>query len=224
MKYNITKFADDLWAIDEVFVRAFLIHGERGSLLIDACFSGGDEFFEAVESVTGGAPLTMTISHSDHDHIAGFRPEDTVYVNPAEYEHPEEFPFKVATLNDGDTFSAGNRTLKAVLIPGHTPGSVAFVDEDNKKIFIGDSISKSGIFMFGERRNIDAFIESLKLLKARCPGFGFYACHGEVSLPAEQLDDVLECAIKTRAGEIAGEDSENMPCKLYSYKNASILY
>jgi glyoxylase-like metal-dependent hydrolase (beta-lactamase superfamily II) len=223
MKYNITKLADDLWSIDERFVCAFLIHGERGSLLIDACCSGGDEFFEAVNSITGGAPLKMAITHSDRDHIAGFRPEDTVYVHPAEYEHLGEHPFRITPLWDSDIFSAGNRTLTVMHIPGHTPGSVALIDEGNKKIFIGDSVSNSNIFMFGNGRNLDALIDSLNRLKTRYPDYDIYPSHGTAILPAAQIDDVIECALKIRAGEIVGEHSD-MPCKLYRYKNAAILY
>ncbi|MDR0944423.1 MAG: MBL fold metallo-hydrolase [Ruminococcus sp.] len=225
MSYTTIKLADDLWAIEEGFVRAFLLHGGKGSLLIDACMSGGDELRETVLSITGGVRPTMTVTHTDGDHIGGFNENDTVFIHPTEFYHLGDHRFNVLSLWETDSFQAGNRNLRVRLIPGHTPGSIALIDYEAKMIFIGDSVSDSHVFMFGNGRNIDAYIESLTMLKTEFGGYGFYACHGTTVLPPSALDKQLECALKVRTGEITGEEAPHMKgCKLYSYNGAALLY
>jgi glyoxylase-like metal-dependent hydrolase (beta-lactamase superfamily II) len=223
--YNKVKLDNDLWAIDEGMVRCFLLHGEKGTLLIDSCMSGGDEFREVLNELTGGAPLTMTVTHTDRDHIGGFTAEDEVYVHPSEYEHLGSHSFRVKPLWDGDIFTAGNRTLKAKLLPGHTPGNIVFIDDSNKVIFIGDSISKAQVFMFGAGRNLDSFIDSLELLARDYADYSYYACHGEAKLPPSALTAQLECAKKLKRGELEGQPASfGGECKLYSSDGAGILY
>jgi glyoxylase-like metal-dependent hydrolase (beta-lactamase superfamily II) len=225
MSYTIIKLSDDLWVIEEGFVRAFLLHGEKGSLLIDACMGGGDEFSETVLSITGGVKPIMTVTHSDGDHIGGFAADDTVLIHPAEFYHLGDHSFKVSPLWETGILTAGSRTLRVKLIPGHTPGSVAFIDDEAKMIFAGDSVSDSHVFLFGNGRNLDAYIASLSMLKSEFDGYSFYACHGTVLLPPSALDRQLECALKVRAGEIEGEEAPHMNgCKLYKYNGAALLY
>ncbi|MDR0949240.1 MAG: MBL fold metallo-hydrolase [Lachnospiraceae bacterium] len=225
MKYQITALAPDLWAIEENMVRCFLLHGEKGTLLIDACASGGSEFREAIDSITGGAPMQIALTHSDRDHTAGLIPSDTVWVNPAELEHLGAHDFTVEPLHDGTILSAGNRTVKAILLPGHTPGNMVFADEEQKVMFIGDSISSAQVFLFGNGRNLPLYIQSLERLEEEFPGYRYYACHGEVLVGESQLNAQLACAKKVLAGELEGDNPPHpMPCKLYRYGGAALLY
>lgn len=48
-------------------------------------------------------------------------------------------------INDGETVRFGNTTLKAILIPGHSPGGLAFYCEDAKVVFVGDILFKGSI-------------------------------------------------------------------------------
>jgi glyoxylase-like metal-dependent hydrolase (beta-lactamase superfamily II) len=225
MTYKTTQLAPDLWAIEEDMVRCFLLFGENGCLLIDSCMSGGEEFRSTVAAITNNAEIKMAATHADGDHIGGFIKSDTVLIHPSEYEHLGKQNFSVRPLWDGDIIKAGNRTLKVKLLPGHTPGSTAFIDFDNKMIFIGDTVSDSHVFMFGKGRNLAAYIESLELLKNEFSGFGFYACHGSAKLDPTQLNNQLDCAMMFKSGKISGKEPPfNLPCKLYSYNGANILY
>jgi glyoxylase-like metal-dependent hydrolase (beta-lactamase superfamily II) len=225
MIYKTTQLAPDLWAIEEDMVRCFLLNGENGILLIDSCMSGGEEFRTALAAITNTEKIQMTSTHADGDHIGGFVKSDTVFIHPSEYEHLGEQKFSVRPLWDGDIIKAGNRTLQAKLLPGHTPGSTAFIDYDNKMIFIGDTVSDSHVFMFGKGRNLAAYIASLELLKNGFSGFGFYACHGSAELTAEHLQSQLDCAVMLQNGKIEGKEPPyNLSCQLYSYNGANILY
>ena len=48
-------------------------------------------------------------------------------------------------INDGEMVRFGNTTLKAILIPGHSPGGLAFYCEEAKVVFVGDILFKGSI-------------------------------------------------------------------------------
>ncbi|MDR0963727.1 MAG: MBL fold metallo-hydrolase [Clostridium sp.] len=225
MSYEVRKLEADLWAIEEEMVRCYLLHGNAGNLLIDACMSGGSALHETVTTLIGDAPLQCAITHSDRDHTGGFQKGDVVFVHPAEYEHLGDCEFTATPLWDGTSLPAGNRTLKAIVLPGHTPGSTIYADEANKVIFSGDILSAGPVFLFGNGRNLPAYIASLERLAHDYPNYQYYTCHGPTPLPAVAVSAQLTCAIKLQRGELNFEEAPNhFPCKLYRYQDAALYY
>jgi len=48
-------------------------------------------------------------------------------------------------LKDGDILSFGQQKLKVLEVPGHTPGSIAFYNEEAACVFTGDALFNSSI-------------------------------------------------------------------------------
>ena len=48
-------------------------------------------------------------------------------------------------LNEGDTVTLGKDELKVLLVPGHSPGSLAFYSADYKFVISGDALFKNSI-------------------------------------------------------------------------------
>ena len=48
-------------------------------------------------------------------------------------------------LNEGDVVHTGSIALRVVHVPGHSPGSVAFVDDEDKLVFAGDTLFAGSI-------------------------------------------------------------------------------
>ncbi len=48
-------------------------------------------------------------------------------------------------LHDGDTLQLGNATLQVIAVPGHSPGSLCYLDKEGKAIFVGDVLFKQSI-------------------------------------------------------------------------------
>ena len=48
-------------------------------------------------------------------------------------------------LNEGDTVALGKDELKVLLVPGHSPGSLAFYSAENKFVISGDALFKNSI-------------------------------------------------------------------------------
>ncbi len=54
--------------------------------------------------------------------------------NVRDWEHQPEWK----TLHDNDVIDLGDRPVRVITIPGHTRGSLAFLDEKNRLLFSGD--------------------------------------------------------------------------------------
>lgn len=50
-----------------------------------------------------------------------------------------------AYLKEGDVFTFGNQKLKVLFVPGHSPGHLAFYNEENKIVIGGDVLFRNSI-------------------------------------------------------------------------------
>lgn len=110
----------------------------------------------------------------------GSRTDAQAEIAPGELcgELPKDFnrgeyatkPFHISHwLHDGDKIALGNRTLKVIATPGHTPDSIALLDEENGLLFTGDSFYPGPIFLYRPETDLDAYVASMKKLAAMVP-------------------------------------------------------
>lgn len=69
-------------------------------------------------------------------------------------------------LRDGDRIDLGGRALEVLLTPGHSPGSMCFVDADGGLVLGGDTFNRGLITLDLELSDIDAYRLSLDRLIA----------------------------------------------------------
>ena len=113
---------------------------------------------------------------------------------------------RIVPIHEGRTIDLGERTLKVIDIPGHTPGSIALLDEKNRVLIAGDSVQDGSIFMFGPMRNMNTYIKSLRHLTEYDGQYDeIYAMHGTFPVKPELVYQLLEGAEKACRGEITGE-------------------
>ena len=105
-------------------------------------------------------------------------------------------------------------------IPGHTYGSVAFLDRKNRLLLSGDSVQKEGpIYLFGGHRNLDLYIESQKKLLALGEQVEeVLPCHQASPIGPEYIGRNLEDAVALRAGRLEGKQHPFLPCCSYRGK------
>ena len=226
--FNSTRLSDGLWAIDDGMVRCFLVVGNERAVLVDSCKSVGTALSELVKELTP-KPVTLVFSHTDRDHTGGQEGFGVPLLHPSEYSYylsKGNDDRTVEPLWEGDVLDLGGRSLEVVLVPGHTPGSIALLDRAERRLFVGDVISDFWIHMFGAGRNLRAFIESLKKLEGMAHRFDcLYACHGSAELGTDWIARTREAAEKLLADELEGVDPPaDMPCKAYSYQGVTFLY
>ncbi|GHT75779.1 MBL fold hydrolase [Bacteroidia bacterium] len=72
--------------------------------------------------------------HEMEELMPGLRKQTVVFGLPIDYEPVGAEHY----IEDGDIISFGNIRLKALLTPGHSPGSLSFYSEENDCVFTGD--------------------------------------------------------------------------------------
>ena len=226
-RYEIIKINDNSWRIEDDMVRVFLFEGTERALLVDTGFGTGN-IKDVVDELTQ-KPVMLVNTHSHGDHTGCNAMFDKAYMHPAEYHlYFENKPSDavVAPLWEGDVIDLGTRRFEVILIPGHTPGSIALLDPENRVLISGDSISERPIFMFGRTISIRAYINSLeKLLKLGDRFDTIYPSHGPFPIGAELIERLISGAEKLLKGELEGQDPPfDLPAKMYVTEGVAFYY
>ncbi|ULT57712.1 MBL fold metallo-hydrolase [Neobacillus drentensis] len=155
-------------------VNCYLVEEEDGLTLIDAalgfCAKG---ILQAAEQI--GKPITkIVLTHAHEDHVGALdaiklaNPEVPVYISSRDYRlmnndrsldlHEDQTPIKggvpkdlktraTILLKEGDLVGS----LTAIETPGHTPGSMSFLDLRTKALIAGDAFqTRGGIAVAGD--------------------------------------------------------------------------
>lgn len=143
-------------------VYSSLIVGDEKALLIDTGFGIGD-YRGYVETLTD-KPLIVVNTHGHIDHASGNCQFAQVWLNPKDYaiadihtsletrKHSQDVkdyvedlvdgPYERLALEEGQTFDLGGRIVTAYACPGHTAGSMMFLDSKSRYVFTGDNITR----------------------------------------------------------------------------------
>ena len=228
MPLEAVKIDEKTYRIEDNGVRSLLFIGTERALLVDTGFGQAESLKKLVETLTD-KPVMLVVSHADFDHIGNNAEFGTAYMHPSEmsrFSQNETPNAEIAPIWEGEIIDIGGRSFEVILIPGHTPGSIALLDRENRIILTGDSISSGPIFMFGEGRNIPAYIMSMEKLAGMKDAFDeIYPAHSDIPLPPEQIDKSIEAAKKLLAGELSPEDPPfPLPAKVYMHNGAGFFY
>lgn len=131
----------------------YLIAGSQKALLIDAGMEK-QSLYKYVSSLTT-KPILLALTHGHIDHIGQSGSFENVYMNLLDrgtyllHMHMKAGHFNSDGLNFKkiddiqnmpDYFDLGDRKIDILPLGGHTPGSVIFVDQNQKSVFTGDAI------------------------------------------------------------------------------------
>lgn len=204
---EIIKMNENTWRIEDGMVRMFLLTGTKEALLVDSGMNTPNAK-EIAESITN-LPVKLINTHADRDHISGNEAFEEFYMHPKEEAN---YRFrgrkgKIVPVQQGDVLDLGDRPLEIIDLPGHTPGSIAILDVNNRVLIGGDSIQDGRIFMFGNHRNLSHYIESLEKLSAYEGRFDeVYASHSTVSVEPGIIPKLIAGAKAILTGEAVGEE------------------
>lgn len=220
---EIKLFKENFYILDDGRVRQFLILGDNEALLIDTGFADS-HVYDTVKSITR-LPLKVIMTHGDRDHSGGLKDFGKCYLHKGDWALISE-DILLEPLKEGDVFKCGGYTLEAIEIPGHTYGSTAFADWERKLLLPGDSVQKAGpIYMFGEHRNLDLYIESQKkLLNLQDKIDTILPCHHEYPIDSSFIEKNLLDAEALKHGELKGERHPFMPCCSYKGRWTEFYY
>jgi hydroxyacylglutathione hydrolase len=142
-------------------VNCYLLSTQDSAILIDPGF-GEDELVERVDRLTNLKSRIVLLTHGHFDHAGycpdlvkkgwrvGIHPEDKFLLNrvPPDLEGMgyRDDPFDpYMTFQDGWSYNIGSLSIDVVHTPGHSPGSVCFVDHQKRFAFTGDTLFADSI-------------------------------------------------------------------------------
>ena len=198
------------WTETDQGVRIFLLAGREKALLIDTGMTGLD--LHAITSLHTDLPLQLLNTHADRDHIAGNAQFQEFYMHPSEaafYRNVQHGSGRLLPVFDGDLIDLGGRTLEIIHLPGHTPGSITVLDWENRCLIGGDPIQEDGnIYMFGDHRNMDAYIAGLERLLERGDFDFIYPSHAKEKVSRDVIPELIDGAKDILAGKTPGKEIE----------------
>ncbi|MBO4298691.1 MAG: MBL fold metallo-hydrolase [Clostridia bacterium] len=210
MGYEVIKVNENTWRVEDGGVRFFLLAGTEKALLIDSGMNVHNAKDIAAELTA--LPVFLLNTHADIDHIGSNEQFDSFYMHPAE-EAAYRRSGKSGTImpvREGDVIDLGGRALSIVELPGHTPGSIAVLDEGNRVLISGDPIQRHGrIFMFGAHRNMEDYIRSLEHLDTFKPQFDeIWPSHADIPISTDTIEELRDGARAILAGTVQGKQAE----------------
>jgi hydroxyacylglutathione hydrolase len=181
-KWQFDDVTLERFIVGALEVNCYLLSTDDAAILVDPGYEE-DELRERVNSLERMKTRHVLLTHGHFDHTGycpdlvkkgwriGIHPDDKFLLNRV----PEDFeglgyrdrPFEpYMILHDGVCFNIGSMTFQAVHTPGHSPGSVCFIERKRRWAFTGDtmfadSIGRSDLASGDER----LLMRSLKKLK-----------------------------------------------------------
>ena len=120
---EIIQIREDTWRIEDGGVRFFVLTGKECAIMIDSGMNTPNAK-EIAESITK-LPLTLLNTHVDVDHVSGNVSFEIVMMGEKEEAlyRSKGGANQVIPLKHGDVIELGERPLRIIDLPGHTPGS-----------------------------------------------------------------------------------------------------
>lgn len=258
--YTIEQISPSSFAIDnDADESLYLVRGRTKAVLID---TGSNPYpLDIVIRGLWDGPVDVVLTHAHFDHMGHADEFKKVSVHRADLEAwnilgPEAVLGSLGSgasrkrynvkawhpLEDGDKIDLGDRFLRVILAPGHTPGSILLADDEQKMLFTGDAFgsgSYAWMWMPG-CLSVSAYRESLKktleaLTSVR--DYRMYGGHRRQSIPTaeepqacplmfETVCDMEALCGKILSGELKPEKTEHnfgFRCARYRYGSAAMV-
>ena len=219
MEYQTIRMNSNSWRIEDNGVRFFLLAGTEKALLIDSgmMVSNAKEIAKTLTDL----PVFLLNTHADRDHIGSNEEFESFYMHPAEeavYRRSGK-PGIIIPVQEDYVIDLGQRKLRIIDLPGHTPGSIAVLDEAARILISGDPIQQHGrIFMFGPHRDMNAYIESLKKLEKRKNEFDeIWPSHADIPITTDTIKMLYDGAQDILAGRVTGRPEEMFGNRIVAY-------
>lgn len=204
----------------------YIVVGDKKALVIDT-MNGYENVFHIVRSITD-LPVMVVNTHGHCDHIFGNVYFEKAFIHPADFPVAEEHmqfpqfveeckkrglkmpPFEV--IVDGDVIDLGGLHIQVVALPGHTPGGVLLLLEEDRILFTGDSINHHLWMQLPESLPMPEFVKNMEKVMYLTDKAD-YILHGH----ARGIDDIsLMNKVLNGAKEIVeGKTEKDKPYKWF---------
>jgi Zn-dependent hydrolases, including glyoxylases len=145
-----------------------------------------------------------------------------------------EKPFSYRNIENGDRYDLGDIILEAIAVPGHSKGSMCFLNRRDKYALTGDAISLFPWLWFKRSPAISDYIAALKRFREKAKGIeALYCGHGIFPLPMDIVDDLIVAGEEIVAGKIESDqpfkvpfdaDTSGLKVMQHHHRKAAIIY
>ena len=110
-------------------------------------------------------------------------------------------PIETIPLREGACFDLGGVCLEAIHVPGHTPGSLVFLDKGSRTLFSGDACNAYTLLAIPGGCTVEVYRDSLLHLKNWQQDFDvLYGGHNPNPVPNRIIDDAISLCDRILAG------------------------
>ena len=169
-------------------------------------------------------PLMYSPLHSSMERRLNFalggKRMGTLRTEPTMADVIPSVPVKTYPVYDGDIFDLGGTQIEVVHVPGHTYGSIALIDKDNRACYTGDCCNVNTLLFLPGSTTIEEYKESLLHFKTKQGDFDVcWGGHGASSVPNTVIDEGIELCDEILAGtdDAVETDYTGRPC-IYARK------
>ena len=156
----------EIFTFNPFATNCFLLEDNGQIAVVDPSCQSEQEVAELLDAVAalGGNVTSLLLTHAHIDHIFGCKALFEAF-GLSFGLHPEDVPLfqngptqaamfgvpldvegvPLAALEPGTTITVGSVSLDIVHTPGHSPGSVSFVDRANRYVIAGDVLFEGSI-------------------------------------------------------------------------------
>ena len=211
-------------------VHCFLVEGREKALLIDAMtgLRGLKDFVATLTDLP--VEVAATHGHMDHvggvfefggcyihpldmpmlaeeslparvSYVKGQLEQMGVSAFPQEGDFVPDSPVTCRPVRAGDKLDLGGRALEVLHVPGHTRGSLCYLDTASGDFFAGDACNNNTLLMMDVSATIEEYLGALLALKERQGDIRrFYLFHGPSLQDKSCIDDNIQCCRDILAG------------------------
>jgi glyoxylase-like metal-dependent hydrolase (beta-lactamase superfamily II) len=229
---------------------AYLIEGTSYALLIDTLAGAGNLAAFCRELTELPIQVALTHGHVDHAGgcfdfgVCSMHPDDIRFLyDNSTVEHRRAFiartniasrsspsvqlrditppgALKTYPLYDGDLFELGGSTIEVIALPGHSGGSLVFLDRATRIVFAGDACTTNTLLYLNGSTSIVDYKKALLRFKERQLGFDFmWGGHGSGALPPRVIDEALTLCDRILDGTDDAEERGFFQAPFYYARN-----
>ena len=187
----------------------YLIEGEDKAALIDAG-TNIPKLDRIVKRITK-KPVSLLLTHGHGDHVGAAGCFDELWMNTEDKGMLRNYNGTIHHIENGQRFDLGGRILEAFYTPGHTSGSVTFLEVGTDKGYSGDAYGSTNLLVNTELAILlNTCEESLRYYKEN--GYkNFYPGHywGNNLETLERIEEIRQITKDVLAGKVDGESNGN---------------
>lgn len=200
---------------------SYLIMGDEQAVLFDTG-SGKRDLAPVVSSLTT-LPLMVITSHTHSDHLGSVSHFENYTLTDLpinkKYTHNDVFAPSVLMYSNvtrrpklkvsrwvkpGQPLDLGGRQLTVIPVPGHSPDSIALLDEDNKMLFVGDFVYQGNLIATWGG-NLSDYLASTRTLISLTQGDeSLFPAHYTTPLPRDILFELENALLRIINGKVPG--------------------